>query len=234
MDEIEDFIIDKPYELTEEDKKAIHKASPKKKDDSHWKKACLSGFKTRFRDYMKPKQNYCCAFCRLDLHSNEATPEIEHIVGKDDFPDWMYEPFNLCLSCKLCNTKKSTKKVLVDESVTRLPHDSSAYLIVHPYLDKYSDYIEIVGNVLYRGKDGIRGKGYNTIEKYALDRYEVALARAMQYILYNGVGNEYTKFLILVEAPENKKLIREEKFEDFQKELKERIQVYLKRQAKKL
>ena len=179
MDDLEDFIISEPYELTEEDKAAIQEASPLQKKGTHWGNRCLNEFKTRFRDDMEPKQNYICAYCRLELHPNEATPEIEHIVDKGNYPDWMYEPFNLCLSCKLCNTKKSTKNVLVDESVTELPQDSASYLIIHPHLDKYSDYMEFVGDVLYRPIGDSNSKGAKTIEICELNRIEVAIARAI-------------------------------------------------------
>ena len=106
MNKFEDFIIDKPYQLTAEDEEAIKKASPNEKDGDHWTKSCLDGFKRHIKDYLKKNQNECCAYCRMELHENEASPEIEHIVPKDLKADWMYTPLNLCLSCKLCNTKK--------------------------------------------------------------------------------------------------------------------------------
>ena len=120
MDKLEDFIISEPYQVTDEDEAAFQEASPDEKDKDHWKKDCLDEFKERFRDDMEPKQNHICAYCRLELHPNEVTPEIEHIVPKSEKPNWMYDPFNLCISCKLCNTKKSTKEVLRDNTIEEL------------------------------------------------------------------------------------------------------------------
>lgn len=230
MDDLEDFIISEPYELTEEDKAAIQEASPLQKKGTHWGNRCLNEFKTRFRDDMEPKQNYICAYCRLELHPNEATPEIEHIVDKGNYPDWMYEPFNLCLSCKLCNTKKSTKNVLVDESVTELPQDSASYLIIHPHLDKYSDYMEFVGDVLYRPIGDSNSKGAKTIEICELNRIEVAIARAIQYFNIHGTGEHYVDFLLLMDKPANRELVKDEEFERFQKNLKARIKAFVRRQ----
>ena len=230
MDKHEDFIISKPYQVTDEDKVAFQKASPGVKDQNHWESSYLDGFKEQFRDYMLRKQNYVCAYCRLELHPNEVTPEIEHIVPKSEKPDWMYEPFNLCISCKLCNTKKNTKEVLRDNRVTELPHNSDAYLLIHPHLDRYSDFIEFVGDVLYKAKGDSNSKGAKTIEICELNRIEVAIARAIQFLNNHGTGKHYVDFLLLMDNPMNRKLIKDENVERFRMKLKERIKVYLERQ----
>jgi uncharacterized protein (TIGR02646 family) len=233
MDKLEDFIISEPYQVTDEDEAAFQEASPDEKDKDHWKKDCLDEFKERFRDDMEPKQNYICAYCRLELHPNEVTPEIEHIVPKSEKPNWMYDPFNLCISCKLCNTKKSTKEVLRDNTLKDLPHNSDAYLLIHPHLDRYSDYIEFVGDVLYKAKGDSDSKGAKTIEICELNRLEVAIARAIQCINNHGIGQHYVDFLLLMDNPINRKLIKDEDVERFRKKLKERIRVYLERQRQK-
>lgn len=220
MKATEDFVIDHPYELTDEDKQNIREASPGEKDESHWEKGCLSGFKSRFRYSMIKKQYYRCAYCRLELHPNEVTPEIEHIVPKSLKPDWMYETFNLCLSCKLCNTKKGhKKKVLKDETAEELPRDSKAYLMVHPHLDRYSDNIEFVGDILYKG---ISDKGKYTIWLCELNRYEVAAARAMD-LIKQGVIDE-TKTILLLSDQKNQDLV--DNLNAFLEVINERIRIY--------
>lgn len=216
----EDFVIDHPYKLTDEDIKAIEEASPVEKNKDDWEKKCLNDFKGRFRRDMLQKQYYRCAYCRLELHTNEVTPEIEHIVPKNLKPNWMYEPFNLCLSCKLCNTKKGhKKKTLVDESVKDMPHDTKAYKMIHPHLDKYSDNIEFVGDILYRG---ISDKGKYTIGLCELNRYEVAAARAME-LIKQGVIDE-TRTILLLSDKENQDLI--DKLDVFLEDIKNRIRIY--------
>lgn len=216
----EDFVINHPYELTGEDRQSIDEASPGVKDKDHWEKNCLKDFKRRFRRDMLPKQNYRCAYCRLELHPNEVTPEIEHIVPKNLKPDWMYEPFNLCISCKLCNTKKGhVKKTLVDESVDVLPRDSASYKMIHPHLDRYSENIEFVGDVLYRG---ISDKGKYTISLCELNRYEVAAARAMELIKQSVIDE--TKIILLLTEKGNEALVDD--MNVFLEDIKERIRSY--------
>lgn len=196
MREIEDFLIGCPYTLTEDDRQSIILASPDVKNKDHWDNKCLDGFKGRFRSYMLLQQNYRCVYCRLELHPNEVTPEIEHIVPKSLKPNWMYEPFNLCLSCKLCNTIKGHKKeTLVNEKVEDIPYDSGSYKMIHPYLDKYSENIELVGNVLYRG---VTDKGRYTIRLCELNRYRLAAVRAMEQIK-SEVSSERKTLLLLAE-----------------------------------
>ena len=220
MKATEDFVIDHPYELTDEDAQNIREASPGEKDKSHWEKDCLSGFKRRFRLSMIQKQYYRCAYCRLELHPNEVTPEIEHIVPKDLKPDWMYETFNLCLSCKLCNTKKGYRKsVLKDETAEELPRDSESYLIIHPHIDRYSDNIEFVGDILYRG---ISDKGKYTVSLCELNRYEVAAARAMELIKEGAIDE--TKTIFLLSDKNNQVLVDD--LNAFLKEIRVRIRIY--------
>lgn len=216
----EDFVIDRPYELTRQDLLAIEEASPEEKDKDDWEKKCLNDFKGRFRRDMLPKQNYRCAYCRLELHTNEVTPEIEHIVPKSLKPNWMYEPLNLCLSCKLCNTKKGhRKKTLVDESVEALPRDSASYKMIHPHLDRYSENIVFVGDILYRG---ISDKGKYTINLCELNRYEVAAARAME-LIKQGVIDE-TRTILMMTDENNQNLVDD--LEVFLDDIKNRIRVY--------
>lgn len=216
----EDFVITHPYELTGEDLQAIEEASPGEKDKDDWEKKCLNDFKRKIRRDMLPKQNYRCAYCRQELHPNEVSPEIEHIVPKSLKPNWMYEPFNLCLSCKICNTKKGYRKeTLVDDSVEEMPHDTRAYKMIHPHLDKYSENIEFVGDILYRG---ITDKGRYTIYLCELDRYEVAAARAMELIKQGAIDE--TRTILLLSDTENQGLIN--KLDDFLEDIKNRIKVY--------
>lgn len=216
----EDFVIDHPYELTGEDILAIQEASPKVKDKDHWENNCLNDFKGRFRRDMLPKQNYRCAYCRRELHTNEVTPEIEHIVPKSLKPNWMYEPFNLCLSCKLCNTKKGhVKKTLEDETVEEMPQDTKAYKMIHPHLDRYSENIEFVGDILYRG---ISNKGKYTIWLCELNRYEVAAARAMELIKQGAIDE--TRTVLVLTDKDNQELV--DNLDAFLEDIKNRIKIF--------
>lgn len=206
MNKLEDFKIVRPYTLTADDVNAIHLASPGVNDKDDWAKPELDGMKERLREYLREQQNGRCAYCRLKLHENVATSEIEHIVPKSKKPQWMYEPFNLCLSCKLCNSIKGYRKKILEnraDSASTLPRSSSDYKWIHPYLDIYSEHIELVDGVLYRGKTK---KGKYTIWLCGLDRYQVAAERADVLISRN--VNNYVRIMLLISNPDNAQYVK--------------------------
>lgn len=177
MNDLEDFVLDTLYVKTPEDNESILQASPQGNNQSNdWEKSCLGGFKERLRSFYLASQRRRCAYCRTIIKVSQAPAEIEHIVHKSFKPEWMYEPFNLCVSCKSCNTKKSTKPVL-DENISTeaLPLRSDDYIMIHPHLDKFSEHINIIDDVLY---EGISDKGRETIRICELFRYELAADRA--------------------------------------------------------
>ena len=220
MNRLEDFIIDTPYQKTDDDRACIAAVSPGENRAEDWKDRRLNGFKSSLREYLSVKQHSRCAYCRLRIHDNEASPEIEHIVPKDKKADWMYEPFNLCLSCKMCNTKKGhTKQIVVDESVTQLPTDATSYLLIHPYLDRYSEHIELVEDVLYKG---VTEKGKYTIELCKLNRFELAATRADEKIRHK--SSAYTKLMLTLVNVEHKTLV--DNIDKFIKRIKECIDEY--------
>lgn len=180
MKTIEDFLIDSPYVRNDFDNALITQASPKENHADDWEKSCLSEYKKRERDYYFKKQNRRCAYCRTIIKTSQASPEIEHIVHKSGRPEWMYESFNHCISCKMCNTKKGIKNVLSNDVVTDLPRQSAGYLLVHPHIDRYSQHINIIKGILY---EGLTEKGRETIRICELDRYELAADRAEDNIM---------------------------------------------------
>lgn len=175
MKECEDFIITEPYAQTASDISLIHQASPNGENPDDWGKSCLDDYKDRVREYYRKAQKRRCAYCRTIIKTSLASPEIEHIVPKTSRPEWMYKSFNLCVSCKICNTKKSTSNVLYNNDTDELPADSLGYLIVHPHIDRYSQHINIIDDILY---EGLTDKGRETIRICKLDRYELAADRA--------------------------------------------------------
>lgn len=190
MNQDEDFIISSPYKITREDESLIKRASPVAKKSADWENPCLEEFKRRVREYYWREQNYRCAYCRTKIKASQASPEIEHIVPKSEHDsDWMYTPFNLCVSCHMCNTKKRIKNVLSNEVNTyvSLPDDSSEYIIIHPHRDKYSKHIQIIDDIIYKG---ISDKGKKTIEICNLDRYELAVDRAEEKMIKEGTVDE--------------------------------------------
>lgn len=212
MTEKEDFIIRSPYQKIPEDNVLISQASPTENQASDWEKSCLRKYKDRLRDYYLVTQKRRCAYCRTIIKTSQVSPEIEHIIAKDLVPKWMYESFNLCISCKMCNTKKSIKKVLNHNEYVSLPVTSDSYIIVHPHIDCYSQHIRLIEGILY---EGLTDKGKETISVCGLDRYELAADRAEDKI--RECSLQFDKVLLaLIEK-------RERPLVNFVERLKERI-----------
>lgn len=179
MNSKENFIIDKPYSLQPEDEHAISNVQNKSLTVHSWTDKELDSFKENMRNYLHKKQNGLCAFCRMKIHEENATAELEHFVNKNSRLDWMFLPHNLVLSCKLCNSSKSTKKSLRDMTVTDYPTDGEEFLFVNPYFDRYSEHIEIKNDILYMG---ITDKGKYTVKECKLNRWKRTIARAENLI----------------------------------------------------
>ena len=221
MNSQEDFIIDKPYTLLPEDKEAIAKVIGKGLSTKSWTDKELDGFKENIRDYLRERQNGYCAFCRMEIHEENATAELEHIVNKGNRLDWMFLPQNLVLSCRLCNTSKSTNKSLKDMTITDYPTDGEDFLFVNPYFDRYSEHIEIRNDILYHG---ISKKGKYTVDKCHLNRINLTIARAKNVI--KNSKNGFIGVFWMINNPVYAKVVEDKDKIIKRLHLKERMQQY--------
>lgn len=190
MTDIEDFIVQEPYQLKEEEKKAIRELEEKEQgfvaDDWDSGKTYIKSFKKNFRKDMYKKQNELCVYCRIHSPSACVPMHIEHIVYKDKHPQWMFLPENLCIACPLCNEYKGTSEVLTNPQTKIYPKTSNGFKIIHPLYDIYSEHIELLGGILYRGKTD---KGIFTINTCHLYRVELAKERADKKRYAENKGN---------------------------------------------
>ena len=190
MTDKEDFIVQGPYQPTEEERQAIKKLEDKEQglvaEDWDSQKTYIKSFKTNLRNDMYKKQNKLCAFCRIHVPSACVPMHREHIVYKNKHPQWTFLPENLCVACPSCNEYKGTTEVLVDPQTSTYPNVGDGFKIIHPLYDRYSDHIELLGGVLYRGKTD---KGVFTIEKCHLHRVGLAEERAAQKMYMENKGS---------------------------------------------
>ena len=191
--ELSDFVITSPYAMTSADIKAVSKASKGKPQKEDWENSSLKAYKDRVRQYYRQQQNRKCVYCRMDVSSATGYFHIEHIVPKSVHPEWMYEPFNLCLACPQCNSAKNIQEVLDNTDITDLPTESSDYLIIPPHIDRYFDNTEIVDGLLYKG---LTKKGEYTIKLCNLTRPELLSERARVFIQQEQEPDSYSKLLI--------------------------------------
>lgn len=177
MTEQEDFIVEKAYQPTEEEKQAISELKSKELTAKEWDsgKKGIKSYKNNLREYMYYEQNCRCAYCRIELPIGCCFLQREHIVYKDLHPQWMFEPRNLCVACDRCNNCKLDTEVLNNPAIMAYPEESKEFLIVNPFLDKYSEHIELKNGIIYEGKTK---KGKFTVETCHLYRIDLALERA--------------------------------------------------------
>jgi len=127
------------------------------------------------RDRLLELQNSRCVYCQSIIEVNEnGYRELEHVLPKKEskgctiakgtsndfkkrrstlgYPEFTYEPRNLAISCKQCNTKKGTYDPLRDRSAKRPLVKYPGVKEIewfHPHYQKYSEHILLDENFLF-------------------------------------------------------------------------------------
>jgi uncharacterized protein (TIGR02646 family) len=130
----------------------------------------LKEAKKHIKDHYIKYQDFTCCYCqqRVEIKHN-AVWDIEHIIPKDQYPQFLFEPENLCVSCKDCNMEKSNKRVLKNVNRKTFPKKDTDYIIVHPHFDEYKKHIRVLkSSLFFIPKDT---KGRKTIETCGLLRF---------------------------------------------------------------
>lgn len=132
------------------------------------------------RTHYLVEQSFMCAYCRMEKKERHgSTWDVEHIIPKSTHPRYLFEPENLALACKECNQSKWDKGVLTKQLTgnSLYPRASSAFTIIHPHYDTYSDHMEIAvlsKKVFHRPKN--KGKGKETFIICDLVRFSYEFA----------------------------------------------------------
>ncbi|QJQ03435.1 HNH endonuclease [Herbaspirillum rubrisubalbicans Os34] len=123
-----------------------------------------------FRNRMLHLQRWRCAYCRAPIENNaNGYRELDHIVPKaangalprrlvsnefkdrrvtPGYPHLMYEPMNLALACKLCNTAKGSFDAYMDRSRPQKPkypnqeNFTEEICWYNPHFHAYHEHIE--------------------------------------------------------------------------------------------
>jgi uncharacterized protein (TIGR02646 family) len=144
-----------------------------------WTKPDLAPIKTRLKAYLRIQQNNKCCYCMRELSWEPMGIDIEHILPKSKYFDYMFEPRNLALSCKHCNTNKGSQHVLHNTTISRYPRTNQNIKIVHAYYDLWTDHIDLVGYCVYYPKTK---RGSVTSTMCGLYELRVALQNARDYL----------------------------------------------------
>lgn len=135
----------KVYQYNEDEKVIINTYDNKNHKFWYLKKLELAPLRKNLRKHYLPLQKFRCCYCKMLKQESHGTVwDVEHIVPKALYPHFMFEQFNLCISCKECNGfKLETNVFKIRRSYKKYPLTSNSYKIIHPHLDNYSEHIDV-------------------------------------------------------------------------------------------
>jgi hypothetical protein len=144
------FKIAKPYVFSAEEAELVETFIVLPADEMYqfWdntKTGAWGRLKKNVKDHYIRAQDYQCPYClqRIEVDHNGAW-DAEHIIPRKTHPQFTFESYNLCVSCKDCNSAKSDKKVSYARIKEKFSCSSDDYLICHPHFDEYSEHIKVV------------------------------------------------------------------------------------------
>jgi hypothetical protein len=146
-----------------------------------WSYYYLNDIISKIRIHYANEQGNLCAFCKLPFRDEI---QVEHMIpkagAKNPRKDFSYTPKNLCVSCRFCNTNKSTHNDFIGQIGKHYPTSGFYFKIIHPHFDPYFDHILIVDKSRYVAKTL---KGYRTIQRIGLFETKITdlLVNYMRY-----------------------------------------------------
>lgn len=169
------FQIKRPYAYTEDELLLIDefKIVPSDKMYDFWGETNSGRWgilKKNLKDYYIGAQGYQCPYCLQIIEvAHNAVWDAEHIIPRVTHPQFSFEPYNLCVSCKDCNLAKHDKKVVYARVKDKFSVNPDDYLICHPHFDEYSDHIKVISVAGFYMPRTAKGK--NLIEMCGLLRF---------------------------------------------------------------
>lgn len=112
------------------------------KTSAYWGLDKVSPVRKQIKDHYIAEQQQRCCYCKMDLQTkNNGVWDGEHILSRNAYVKFMFEPRNLSASCKDCNIAKGEKEVLNNPGRKTFPTLPDDYKIVHPHFDDYAEHI---------------------------------------------------------------------------------------------
>lgn len=111
-----------------------------------WENICLEKFKSKVKQYYRDKLKEQCCYCRKNTHGEfKMVLDIEHVLPKSIFSQYIFSVYNLSVSCKRCNMhiKKDDISFVTDvDTANKDGNDTKLYKIIHPNIDEYFTHLE--------------------------------------------------------------------------------------------
>lgn len=126
-------------------------ATAKAKGGKVWDDETLYDIKQRIKShYRNGGEGHCCYCKRRFKGEFKMDIDIEHILPKSRYTDYIFEMFNLNISCKRCNMeiKKERIDFLKDAAtiIANVKH-TNQYHIIHPNFDNYFEHMDLDVNI---------------------------------------------------------------------------------------
>ncbi len=181
--------------FTEQELALIEKA--KKAGGDVWNHEDLTDIKRKIKVYYRNLDNSeSCCYCKRDFRDEfNMVIDIEHILPKSKYAEFMFDIHNLNISCKRCNMniKRERHDFVVNTATVRAGYrQSGQYHFIHPNLDRYADNIDYL-RIDLNGKkltryNALTDKGRYSYRYFRLDRIEVNTFSSAQGIVVKDDG----------------------------------------------
>lgn len=162
-----------------------------------WNNDKLADVKRKIKThYRNLSQIEACCYCRRDFRDeHNIVIDIEHVLPKSRYSEFMFEMENLNISCKRCNMKIKGEKHDFVVDVATIRNDfkiSKQYKFIHPNFDVYTDNLDHVSFTMNNSKlvkfTKKSDKGEYTFNYFQLDKIEVNTFNAAQGIVVKSGG----------------------------------------------
>jgi uncharacterized protein (TIGR02646 family) len=103
----------------------------------------VASFRNEVKDYYYAAQQRRCCYCSFELQPHKWTYDAEHILDKDEYPEYTFELNNIAAVCKHCNISKSNQAISASKQrFQELSAKSEEYSIVHPHFDEWEEHLQ--------------------------------------------------------------------------------------------
>lgn len=150
--------ISNPYVFSEDfENRLKDKFSKSGVTHTNWQDNDISDIRSSIREYYRIEQKAKCAYCKQNVSLTSASNcQVEHIVPKSKYIDFITEPKNLCVICADCNEIKKSQEILnevpdvtTNTTIIRYPRTSNAFKIIHPHFDNYNEHILVINGFYF-------------------------------------------------------------------------------------
>ncbi|GAQ15691.1 hypothetical protein MODO_3391 [Myroides odoratimimus] len=177
-----------------------------------WSSTQLLAIKRKIKDYYLRIGTSRCCYCKRNLLAEfNMVIDIEHILPKEAFPQYMFTIENLNVSCKKCNMKikGSNMDFIVNvNTITANFRLSNQYYFIHPNFDDYFSnmkyYVKIKNDKTFTKYKPITPKGKYSYDYFKLNEFEVNDFNSLQGIkdqfnnMMGNLGAQYDRLVDLL------------------------------------